>query len=73
MIETSKKEEIKERMLKMREAMTASHERSNRKALLEHARMGDSVSTMRDGQIYMMPPEEIFAMYDLDENGKPKA
>ena len=72
MIETANSE-LMERMLKMRDAVDASHARSNKAALLEHARMGRSVPTMKDGQIYMMPPEEIFAMYGLDENGKPTA
>jgi hypothetical protein len=60
-------------MLKLREAIDASHERSNREALLEHARMGRSVSEWRDGRIVRVTPEEIFARYGLDEHGKPKA
>ncbi len=73
MTQMTQTSELAERMLKLRDEIAASHARSNRAALLEHARMGRSVPTRRDGQIYMMPPEEIFAMYDLDENGKPKA
>ncbi len=73
MIETDKKSEIMERMLKMRDAMDASHARSNKAALLEHARMGRSICESKDGEIVWIPPEEIFARYGLDENGKPKA
>ena len=46
---------------------------ATRDALLEHARMGQSVPVSRDGQIVMVTPEEIFARYGLDEHGKPKA
>ena len=73
MTETDKKSEIRERMLKMRDAMDASHARSNKAALLEHARMGRSICESKDGEIVWIPPEEIFARYGLDENGKPKA
>lgn len=73
MTETDKKSEIMERMLKMRDAMDASHARSNKAALLEHARMGRSICESKDGEIVWIPPEEIFARYGLDENGKPKA
>jgi hypothetical protein len=62
------------------ERMAAENARINdalalatRDALLEHARMGRSVPVSRDGQIVMVPPEEIFARYGLDEHGKPKA
>ena len=73
MTETEKKSELMERMLKMRDAMDASHARSNKATLLEHARMGRSICTSKDGEIVWIPPEEIFARYGLDENGKPKA
>jgi hypothetical protein len=52
-------------------AIDAAHERANRDALLEHARMGRSVSVWRDGQVVWVTPEEIFARYGLDANGKP--
>lgn len=54
-------------------AIDRAHERANREALLEHARMGRSVSESRDGKIVTVTPEEIFARYGLDENGRPKA
>ena len=54
-------------------ATQAAHERANRDALLEHARMGRSVSEMRDGKIVRVTPAEIFARYGLDEFGRPKA
>ena len=44
-----------------------------RDLLLEHARMGRSVSEWRDGKIVTVTPAEIFARYGLDENGKPKS
>jgi hypothetical protein len=60
-------------MLNLREAIDAAHERANREALLEHARMGRSVCESRDGQVVWITPAEIFARYGLDENGRPKA
>jgi hypothetical protein len=51
----------------------AAHERANRTALLEHARMGRSVPESRNGQVVWITPEEIFARYGLDANGKPIA
>ena len=52
-------------------AMKAAHEKSNREALLEHARMGRSISTMRDGKVVSVSPAEVFARYGLDEFGRP--
>ena len=52
-------------------AMKAAHEKSNRDALLEHARMGRSISTLRDGQVVSVSPAEVFARYGLDEFGRP--
>ena len=43
-----------------------------REMLLEHARLGRSVSEWRDGKVVTVTPAEIFARYGLDENGKPK-
>lgn len=42
-----------------------------RELLLEHARMGRSVCESRDGKVVWVTPEEIFARYGLDANGKP--
>jgi hypothetical protein len=53
-------------------AVDRAHELATRDALLEHARMGRSVSEWRDGKIVTVTPAEIFARYGLDENGKPK-
>jgi hypothetical protein len=50
----------------------AALETAFRDLLLEHARMGRSVSEWRDGKIVTVSPAEIFARYGLDENGKPK-
>ena len=62
-------QEIMERM----PATNAAHERANRTALLEHARMGRSVPTERDGKVVWITPTEIFASYGLDEFGRPTA
>ena len=70
MIET--KSALWEEMKGLRPAIAKAHADANREALLEHARMGRSVSTMRDGQVVWITPAEIFARYGLDENGKPK-
>jgi hypothetical protein len=53
--------------------MQAAHQRANRDALLEHARMGRSVCEWRDGQVVWVPPVEVFARYGLDEFGRPVA
>ena len=52
-------------------AVQAAHEHANREALLEHARMGRSVCESQDGKIVWITPEEIFARYGLDANGRP--
>jgi hypothetical protein len=58
-------------MMALNAQIDATHERATRDALLEHARAGRSVSEWRDGQIVTVTPEEIFARYGLDANGKP--
>ncbi len=62
---------LADEMRALRPAVTAAHYRANRTALLEHARMGRSVSEMRDGVIVDVPPAEVFARYGLDEFGRP--
>ncbi len=52
-------------------AMQAAHDKANREALLEHARMGRDISTMRDGKVVSVPPAEVFAYYGFDEFGRP--
>ncbi|MCZ2342937.1 MAG: hypothetical protein LC104_14280 [Bacteroidales bacterium] len=59
--------------MKLIPEVTAAHERANRAALLEHARMGRSVCESRDGQVVWITPAEIFARYGLDPHGQPKA
>ena len=49
-----------------------AHYLATKDALLEHARMGRSVSASRDGKIVDVSPAEIFARYGLDEFGRPK-
>ena len=54
-------------------AMKAAHYQANRKALLEHARMGRSVPEgSRDGsnEVVWITPAEIFARYGLDQFGR---
>jgi hypothetical protein len=58
-------------MLALNAELDAAHERAARTALLEHARMGRSVCESRDGRVVWIAPEEIFARYGLDANGKP--
>jgi len=59
-------------MLKLRPAIEAAHERANREARLEHARMGRPVCESHDGKVVWLTPEEVFAQYGFDEHGKPK-
>ena len=42
-----------------------------REAVLEHARVGRPVCEVRNNQIVWLTPEQVFAEYGLDENGKP--
>jgi hypothetical protein len=58
-------------MLAQNAALDAAHELAARDALLEHARMGRSVCESRDGKVVWITPEEVFARYGLDANGKP--
>jgi hypothetical protein len=51
--------------------LEAALKQAARDALLEHARMGRSVPESRDGQVVWVTPEEVFARYGLDANGKP--
>ena len=53
------------------EAVNKALEIAAREARLEHARMGRPVCEGRNGQIVWLSPEEVFAEYGLDENGKP--
>ena len=69
MLET--KSTAMEEMRARQPAMKAAHDKANREALLEHARMGRSVCQSRDGQVVWIPPAEIFARYGLDEFGRP--
>ena len=64
------KDELFERMIRLQPAIQASHARSNRVALLEHARNGRPVCESRDGKVVWIQPPEIFARYGLDEFGR---
>ena len=46
--------------------LEAAFRRAVRAAVLEHARAGRSVPTMRDGKVVWIPPEEILALPPLD-------
>ena len=63
---------ILQKMLALLPEIDASHARSNREALLEHARMGRDICTLdKDGKVIWIPPAEIFARYGFDEFGRP--
>jgi hypothetical protein len=53
-------------------AIDRAHEKAYREARLEHARMGRPVCESRDGKVVWLTPEEVFAGYGLDENGRPR-
>jgi hypothetical protein len=61
-----------QKMLSLRPEIDAAMNRANRTALLRHARLGESVSTWRDGKVVWLTPTEVFALYNLDEFGRPK-
>ena len=54
-----------------RKAIAKAHEEAYREAVLEHARLGRPVCVSRNNQIVWLTPEQVFAEYGLDENGKP--
>jgi len=58
-------------LLEMNAAFDAAHARAAREARLEHARLGRPVCESRDGKVVWLSPEEVFARYGLDANGKP--
>lgn len=72
MSETGARSALWDEMLALRPAIAESHARSTKKALLEHARLGQSVCEGRDGQVVWVTPAEIFARYGLDEFGREK-
>lgn len=49
----------------------AELEQHFRDLLLEHARLGQPICESRDGAVVWVTPEEVFARYGLDANGKP--
>jgi hypothetical protein len=49
----------------------AALEVAYRNLMLEHARLGRSVHESRNGKVVEVTPVEIFARFDLDDNGKP--
>jgi hypothetical protein len=49
--------------------LEAAFRRGVRAAVLEHARAGCSVPTMRDGKVVWIPPEEILALPPLEDGG----
>ncbi len=69
---TETKSALWDEMTALRPAIAKAHADANREALLEHARLGQSVCESRDGQVVWITPAEIFARYGLDEFGRPK-
>lgn len=55
------------------EEIEAALQRAVRDVQLEHAQMDRPVCESSDGQVVWVTPEEIFARYGLDANGKPLA
>ena len=45
------------------EFLTAAITRGVRRAVVEHARLGRSVATWKDGKVVLVPPEEILARF----------
>lgn len=60
-----------DQLLADNDRINAALQRAGREAALTHARMGRSVPESRNGQVVWITPEEIFARYGLDANGKP--
>lgn len=58
-------------MIGLRSEIDAAMAQANRMALLRHARLGEPVSTWRDGKVVWLSPKEVFAMFNLDEFGRP--
>jgi hypothetical protein len=48
--------------------MEAALQRAGQEAVLEHARAGHPVATLRDGKVVWLQPEEVFAI--LGRNGQ---
>ena len=51
--------------------INAALKQAGREAALTHARLGRSIPEWRVNQVVWIAPEEIFARYGLDSNGKP--
>ena len=51
--------------------INAALKQAGREAALTHARLGRSIPEWRVNQVVWIEPEEIFARYGLDSNGKP--
>jgi hypothetical protein len=55
--------------------ISAALNRAARDAVLDHARAGNPVATMRDGKVVWLQPDEVFALVaELDRtvNGEPR-
>lgn len=52
-----------------RAGMDAAISRAVREALLRHKRLGESIAVWRDGQVVIVPPEEI--VVDEEPDGAP--
>jgi hypothetical protein len=50
----------------------AAHQKAFREAVLAHARAGNPVSTLRDGKVDWISPEEVFAKFGVNGDSSPK-
>ena len=60
-----------EALLADNDQINAALKQAGREAALTHARLGRSIPEWRVNQVVWIAPEEIFARYGLDSNGKP--
>ena len=60
-----------EALLADNDQINAALKQAGREAALTHARLGRSIPEWRVNQVVWIAPEEIFARYGLDANGKP--
>ena len=58
-------------MLADNDQINAALKQAGMEAALTHARLGRSIPEWRVNQVVWIAPEEIFARYGLDSNGKP--
>lgn len=62
-----------DQLLSDNDRLGAALRQAGRDAALTHARLGRSIPEWQDGKVVWITPEEVFARYGLDANGKPVA